>query len=204
MSTPMQRVAACRGAGPCGTAATAFISELKRRVSELVFYAGISSCTLAPALMGMFWGAPLVAREFETGTLPAGLESERKPRSWVVAKLGLIGLAAMATAGLLSLITGWWASPILQGGRLGQARISLSIDRLAPPLFGAKGIVPIGYAAFAFALGVRPACSSSGLSPPWPSRWSGRPGPDRVAELGPPAPGLAAAPVLPHYRGEFE
>ncbi len=146
-------VAACRGAGPCGTAATAFISELKRSVSELVFYAGIFIMYLAPALMGMFWGAPLVAREFETGTFRLAWNQSVSRSQWVVAKLGLIGLAAMATAGLLSLITGWWASPIFKAAALAGSD-SLSIDRLAPPLFGAQGIVPIGYAAFAFALGV--------------------------------------------------
>jgi ABC-2 type transport system ATP-binding protein len=74
---------------------------------------------------------------------------------WLAVKLGLIGLAAMATAGLLSLVVGWWASPIdralgLPAGRNGTS----GINRFAPLLFGARGITPIGYAAFAFALGV--------------------------------------------------
>lgn len=35
---------------------------------------------------------------------------------WIAVKLGLVGLAAMATAGLLSLMTSWWASPIYVTG----------------------------------------------------------------------------------------
>jgi hypothetical protein len=31
---------------------------------------------------------------------------------------------------------------------------ALSINKLAPPLFGATGIAPVGYAAFGFDLGV--------------------------------------------------
>lgn len=63
----------------------------------------------------------------------------------------------MATAGLLSLLLTWWASPIdraagLTAGHGGTLRLSL--NRLAPVLFAARGIAPIGYAAFAFALGV--------------------------------------------------
>jgi hypothetical protein len=146
-------VGSCHGAGPCGLAATAFIDQLKRGPSELVFYAGIFIVYLAPALMGMFWGAPLVARELETGTFRLAWNQSVSRSEWVLAKLGLIGLAAMATAGLLSLITGWWASPIFKAASLAGSN-SLSIDRLAPPLFGAQGIAPIGYAAFAFALGV--------------------------------------------------
>ena len=49
----------------------------------------------------------------------------------------------------------WWAEPI--GGRppRGDGRASGSQFAWLP--FGAHGITPIGYAAFAFALGARPA-----------------------------------------------
>jgi len=57
-------------------------------------------------------------------------------------KLGVVGLTSMAVAGLLSLMLTWWASPL---------------DRVSMNAFGTfdeRDIVPIGYAAFAFALGV--------------------------------------------------
>jgi len=68
-------------------------------------------------------------------------------------KLGLIGLASMAAAGLLSLMISRWASPLYRAAQQA-GQNSLSISRLAPPQFGATGVVPIGYAALAFALGV--------------------------------------------------
>jgi hypothetical protein len=34
----------------------------------LVYLLGIGIIVLAPAVIGMFWGAPLIARELETGT----------------------------------------------------------------------------------------------------------------------------------------
>ena len=58
----------------------------------------------------------------------------------------------MAAAGLISLILGWWASPIDHAATLGSAA-GFQI-RSFPALFGARGIAPIGYAAFAFTLGV--------------------------------------------------
>jgi hypothetical protein len=59
----------------------------------------------------------------------------------------------MATAGLLSLMVTWWSSPIDQAVSL-HPRHGISLFRLGAVLFGARGITPIGYAAFAFALGV--------------------------------------------------
>jgi hypothetical protein len=53
----------------------------------------------------------------------------------------------MAAAGLGSLAVTWWSSPIDKAG-------FSRFPRLSPLLFDARGITPIGYAAFAFALGV--------------------------------------------------
>jgi hypothetical protein len=58
----------------------------------------------------------------------------------------------MAAAGVLSLILGWWASPIDRAA--GVAATSGYENRFFPVVFGTRGIVPLGYAAFAFALGV--------------------------------------------------
>jgi len=63
---------------------------------------------------------------------------------WLAVKLGLVGVASMATAGLFSLMVTWWAAPIDK----------VVMNRITPELFPARGIAPIGYAAFAFALGV--------------------------------------------------
>jgi hypothetical protein len=72
---------------------------------------------------------------------------------WLAIKLGLVGLAAMATAGLFSLLITWWASPIDRALSL-RPDTSIGVVRLDPTLFGARGITPIGYAAFALVLGV--------------------------------------------------
>ena len=71
---------------------------------------------------------------------------------WLAVKVGLIGLVALASAGLLSLMASWWMTPIYQASA--KANGDSGVDRLAPAVFGANGIVPIGYAAFGFALGL--------------------------------------------------
>jgi hypothetical protein len=56
----------------------------------------------------------------------------------------------MAITGLFSLIITGWASPLDRAATLGSPVLS---NRMMPALFAGHGIVPLGYAAFAFALG---------------------------------------------------
>jgi hypothetical protein len=98
--------------------------------------------TVLPGLIGAFWGAPLIAREIESGTFPLVWTQSVTRTRWLVVKLVVVGLAGMLVAGLLSLIVTWWARPL---------------DRAAADVYGTFGerdLVPIGYTAFAFALGV--------------------------------------------------
>ena len=103
-------------------------------------------------MIGLFWGAPLIARELETGTFRLAWNQSVTRERWLAVKLGILGLVSMVAAGLISLILGWWASPIDHAATLGSAA-GFQI-RFFPALFGARGIAPIGYAAFAFTLGV--------------------------------------------------
>jgi ABC-type transport system involved in multi-copper enzyme maturation permease subunit len=145
-------LAGCHGTA-CASAASTFIGLVKGSFSEKMFYLGIVLLYLAPALIGIFWGAPLIAREVEAGTFRLAWNQSVTRSRWVAVKLAMIGLAAIVTAGLLSLMTGWWAGPIYHAAGLAGDN-SMSIARLTPLTFGAGGIAPLGYAAFAFALGV--------------------------------------------------
>jgi hypothetical protein len=97
-----------------------------------------------PAVLGMFWGAPLIARELESGTFRLAWTQSRSRETWFAAKLAVAGLTTLAVQGLISLTLTWWWSPV---GRANP-------NRFSPALFGAFGIAPIGYAAFALALGI--------------------------------------------------
>jgi hypothetical protein len=97
-----------------------------------------------PGLIGLFWGAPLVARELETGTWRLAWTQSITRDHWLAIKLAAVGGASVVFTGLFSLLLTWWGSPIDR----------VKLDRFSPALFSERGIVPIGYAAFAFALGV--------------------------------------------------
>jgi hypothetical protein len=111
-------------------------------------FVAVSFVVLAlPALIGLFWGAPLVTRELEAGThLLVWNQSVTRGR-WLAVKLGFIGLAAMAAATASGLAVTWWSDPLDKS-----AVPDLAL--MAPLVFGARGIAPMGYAAFAFVLGV--------------------------------------------------
>jgi hypothetical protein len=137
----------------CGASAASFLNALGQDTTyRLVYILGAALVILLPAVIGLFWGAPLITRELETGSFRLAWNQSVTRERWLAVKLGILGLASMAAAGLLSLILGWWASPIDHAATLGSAA-GFQI-RFFPTLFGARGIAPIGYAAFAFTLGV--------------------------------------------------
>jgi hypothetical protein len=128
----------CRGIGDCNTAMSTFgnTDAILQHTLTIVMQA-------VPALLGMFWGAPLIARELDTGAYQLAWTQSVTRTRWFVIKLAWVGLAAMMLSGLLSLAVTWWSSPL---DRVGTNRFDVSV-------FGERGIAPIGYAAFAFAVG---------------------------------------------------
>jgi hypothetical protein len=130
-------VAHCGARGDCPAVTAAFL----RDDSTLRTWLGVLVVVI-PGVIGIFWGAPLVAHELEAGTFRLAWSQSVTRTRWLAVKLAVIGLASMAVAGLLSLMVTWWASPL---------------DRVRMSPFGTfdqRDIIPIGYAAFAFALGV--------------------------------------------------
>jgi hypothetical protein len=121
---------------------------------KLVFYAGTFVIYALPAVIGVFWGAPMVSRELEAGThLLVWNQSITRAR-WLAAKLGVAGAGAVAV-GLFSLAFTWWCAPLDDAVAKGYGTQGLfSQPRLWPALFGARGVVPIGMAILALAIGV--------------------------------------------------
>jgi hypothetical protein len=124
-------------------------------IDATMYYVGSAAVLALPAIVGVFWGAPLVARELEAGTHRLVWSQTVTRSRWLGTKLAVTGLAAMAASGLLSLVVTWWCGPIDDAIASGQAGDGIfGLSRLSPWMFVARGIVPIGYAAFALALGV--------------------------------------------------
>ena len=120
----------------------------------MLYLLGVVIILLAPAVIGLFWGAPLIARELETGTSALAWNQSVTRTRWLAVKLAVGGLAAMAVTEGLSLMQAWWAAPIGRAVGLGGGGSNLAMGRFSPLVFATHGITPLGYAAFAFTLGV--------------------------------------------------
>jgi ABC-type transport system involved in multi-copper enzyme maturation permease subunit len=99
---------------------------------------------LFPMFLGVFFGAPLVSREVEQGTHRLVWTQGITRRRWLATKLVLFGVGAIIISIVYTALTTWWLDPVSQG-------IS---SRFTFPFFDLYGVVPVGYALFAIALGV--------------------------------------------------
>ncbi|MFB7944030.1 ABC transporter permease subunit [Kitasatospora phosalacinea] len=143
------------GAG-CERAQAAFSAAVRADgVYGPLFWTGVALLLVLPALVGMFAGAPLVARELESGSFRLTWTQGVSRLRWLLVRLGTVGAAVAAVAGLLSLVLSWWAAPVDRAYALpGQDGDPVLPGRFLPLVFGARGAVPVGWALFGFAVGV--------------------------------------------------
>jgi hypothetical protein len=98
----------------------------------------------APALVGLFWGAPLIAAESEAGTTQFAWMQSVTRRHWLTVKLGWMLLAAAIWGGVISALVTWWSGP----------DNAQQLDAFNPGRFDIMGLVPVAYSLFAVALGI--------------------------------------------------
>lgn len=135
-------LAGCQG--DCSAAIDAFLFQIKNGTIDRVYNTGAIAIYGVPALIGTFWGAPLLSRELEAGTHRLAWNQSVTRTRWLATKLSVVGTAAAATVGVLVWAVTLWANRIDEAAG----------GQITPFTYGTRGIVPIGYALFAFALGV--------------------------------------------------
>jgi len=104
----------------------------------------IVATSAVPLLPGLFWGAPALAHELETGTIQFAWTQSVTRRHWLAVRTGWLLLAAAVIAGAVSALVTWWSGP----------DNALLADAFQANRFDITDIVPAGYAIFAMALGV--------------------------------------------------
>ena len=100
-----------------------------------------------PVIIGVFLGAPLLAREYTAGTVRFAWTQGIGRTRWAVATLGLLGAAMAAAACLLGLVFQWSLLPVA-------AQTSRLADRWEPGVFGSTPLTAAATAVLAFAIGV--------------------------------------------------
>lgn len=97
-----------------------------------------------PALIGAFWGAPLLGREYERGTHRLAWTQAVPVGRWLAVKLAVLGGAVVAGGLALSAMVSLWR-PVFRDG------IDSSFGNIG--VFNMVGVAPAAWWLFAFALG---------------------------------------------------
>jgi ABC-2 family transporter protein len=104
-----------------------------------------------PVLIGAFVGAPVLAREMETGTFRYAWTQGFGRWRWALAKLVLLAVVVTAAAAAFSVLLSWYYQPYFAAGNQ-----SLGLNEMTPFFPGLFDLRGIGFAAWtlaAFAIG---------------------------------------------------
>lgn len=126
----------------CGPAAQEFQAVWfdRMKIGQLLVLA-------LPALIGVFCGAPLFARELEQGTHVLAFTQSVSRTRWMATKFLVVAAPALIVlVALQLLVTGW----LNAAGKLGP----LVTGPFVYNNFGTSGIAPVSYALFTFGLGM--------------------------------------------------
>jgi ABC-type transport system involved in multi-copper enzyme maturation permease subunit len=106
---------------------------------------GVLWLYLFPLLIGLFVGAPLIAREWEQGTYRLAWTQSVSRSRWLTHRLCILAIVTLLASIIPALLASWWAGP----------QISITSTW---SFYDIRGLMPIAYALFAFALGT--ACGT--------------------------------------------
>jgi hypothetical protein len=107
-----------------------------------------------PALIGAFIGAPVLAREFETGTFRYAWTQGFGSWRWTLAKLVGLGIVVIAAAGTLSVLFSWYYQPYFALGNKTLGTSDLAVSPFSGGLFDLRGVAFAAWTLAAFAIGV--------------------------------------------------
>jgi hypothetical protein len=102
---------------------------------------------LAPALLGAFAGAPVLAKELETGTFRYAWTQGFGRERWTIAKLVMLGVAIAALAGAFSQLFVWFFQPFLSVE--GMNVLAATVFATHPIAFAAWTLAAFAIGAFA-------------------------------------------------------
>jgi hypothetical protein len=136
-------------AAACHPATSPICDELQTRYNGMdAILANGSVLQAVPALIGAFVGAPVLARELETGTFRYAWTQGFGRWRWTLAKLVPLALAVTAASGAFSVLLSWYYRPYLTTGNL-----FLPQESPLANLFVLRGVAFAAWTLAAFAIG---------------------------------------------------
>lgn len=113
---------------------------------DWLFQMGSLALFVLPLLVGVFVGAPSMAREYENGTLRLVLTQDVRPLRWFAAKFSVPAVLVAAVAGLLGAAYMWtWKAA---------AELPIDAHWYRDKTFDAIGPVPVAHALLLLAVGM--------------------------------------------------
>lgn len=98
-----------------------------------------------PIILGIFWGAPLLAKEYADGTNGLAWTQSVSRRKWLSAKLAWALAATVVLMTAFAILVTWWL----------KTSNALDMDRFSNGnMFGIEGIVPVAIGLFAVSYGI--------------------------------------------------
>jgi hypothetical protein len=134
----------------CQPAASSRCAAVAQEFSAAYAHGAIVTAGLLqviPLLVGAFVGAPVLAREFETGTFRYAWTQGYGRTRWAIAKLAPLALAVTLAAAAFGALFSWYYQPIVNVG--GDSDSSL----LAATIFDMHPVALAAWTLFAFAIG---------------------------------------------------
>jgi hypothetical protein len=135
---------ACHPTAACGD----LITNFNHMNHALV---GGYALQVVPPLIGAFIGAPLLAREFETGTFRFAWTQGFERWRWALAKFVALAVVVTVPAGALSVLLSWYYQPYFATGNN-----ALTLNEVSPfssGLFDLRGFSFAAWTLTAFAIG---------------------------------------------------
>ncbi|HEX4775078.1 MAG TPA: ABC transporter permease subunit, partial [Candidatus Saccharimonadales bacterium] len=143
--TYQQTLASC-AQNPATPSCSDLASNLfQSSLDQALFHLAPVAILFLPLILGMFWGAPFLAKEYTEGTNSLAWTQSVSRRKWLTVKLIWILVATAVFTGAFAALITWWS----------KTPNTLNTDRFTgDPLFGTQGIVPVALGLFAVTFGI--------------------------------------------------
>lgn len=101
-----------------------------------------------PVLFGLFLGAPLLAREYESGTYRFAFTQAVGATRWLVGKIALLAVFTIAVTVAFTCVVMWWYAPLVPlNGRIGS-----TVQEIYGAVFVARAVFALAVGLLAGAL----------------------------------------------------
>lgn len=142
--TYQQTLASC-AANPANPTCSDLPGNLfQTNTDQILFHLEPVAILFLPVILGMFWGAPFLGKEYADGTNSLAWTQGVSRRRWLTVKLAWILIATAAFMAIFAALSTWWS----------RTPNALNMNRFDYVFFGSQGIVPVAYGLATVSLGI--------------------------------------------------